>query len=90
MGSLVTETVNLKHCNVLRLLFTFIFTGKYIYRLTEEMDNHTRALRQTEEHYRVRMAEMKEEKDLALEEKELHCASLIAREQNNQQKQLVK
>ena len=54
------------------------------------MDNHTRALRQTEEHYRVRMAEMKEEKDLALEEKELHCASLIAREQNNQQKQLVK
>ena len=54
-------------------------------RLSEEAENHARVLRQTEEHYRSRLAEMQEEKTLALEEKELHCASLISREQNNQQ-----
>ncbi len=53
-------------------------------RLCEEAENHARMLRQTEEHYRSRLVEMQEEKTLALEEKELHCASLISREQNNQ------
>lgn len=54
-------------------------------RLCEEAENHARTLRQTEEHYRSRLVEMQEEKTLALEEKELHCTSLISREQNNQQ-----
>ncbi|KAI9560211.1 hypothetical protein GHT06_014225 [Daphnia sinensis] len=54
-------------------------------RLSDEVENHARTLRQTEEHYRSRLAEMQEEKALALEEKELYCASLVSREQNNQQ-----
>lgn len=53
--------------------------------MSEEADSHARTLRQTEEHFRSRLAEMQEEKSLALEEKELHFASLIAREQSNQQ-----
>lgn len=54
-------------------------------RLNDEVENHARTLRQTEEHYRSRLVEMQEEKALALEEKELYCASLVSREQNNQQ-----
>ena len=54
-------------------------------KLNEEMENHSRLLRQAEEQYRQRLEELQEEKTLALEEKELHCTSLITREQNNQQ-----
>jgi hypothetical protein len=53
--------------------------------LNESEEAHQRALRIAEEEYRTRLAELQEEKSLALEEKELHVASLIAQERNNHQ-----
>lgn len=53
------------------------------FRSSEEAENHARTLRQLEENYRTRLVELQEEKSLALEEKELHFASLLAREQSN-------
>ena len=54
-----------------------------IFRLNEENDRHARHVRQLEDDFRSRLAELQEEKSLALEEKELQCSSLIAREQAN-------
>ena len=51
-------------------------------RLGEAKDDHQRTLRLAEEQFRSRLAEMQEEKDLALEEAELRCKSLIAQQQN--------
>lgn len=78
MGSYSTKKVSIQNFEMFQSIDCFL-------RLSEEAENYSRTLRQSEERFRLRLAEIQEEKALALEEKELHCLSLIAREQNNQQ-----